>query len=415
MTWFPRSISSRLHRSNVTVRRLAKRRGAVSALVALLLLVLGPVSIGAAEPYEISAILPMTGFAAFIGTNQAQALAIFENLVNRTGGIRGRPIHFKILDDQSSPQVALQIANTLLPSHPAVILGFSLAAECRTIAPIVTAGPLIYCFSPSVQPPRGSYVFVSSVDVDAIDSAFMRFARERGYRKLAFIFPTDASGQISDQTIRDVLNRPENHDLRIVAMEHFNPTDISVAAQEAIVKAADPDMVYTSATGTAFGNVLHAAHDGGLNVPIVGNASNMNYEQLAQYSTFLPKELLFNGYLFQEPSSVRGPSRSKIDEFNAAFQAAKIHPSPIQGLAWDPAALVVSALRHLGPSATATQIRDYLETLHGEAGINGVYDFRSGNQHGLSDTAVVVVRWDPATSDFVLMSGPGGQRLSSPR
>jgi branched-chain amino acid transport system substrate-binding protein len=381
----------------------------------LLLGVLAPAASGAADTYEIGVILPMTGFAAFIGSNQAQALAIEENVVNRTGGIRGRPVHFKILDDQGSPQVALQLVNGLLPSRPAVILGFSLAAECRTMVPVVTSGPVIYCFSPSVTPPRGSYVFVSSVDVEAIESAFVRFARERGYRKLGLLFPTDASGQISEQTMHDVLARPDNRDMRIVALEHFNPTDISVAAQEANVKAAEPDLVYTTATGSAFGNVLRAVHDGGLNVPVVGTAANMSYEQLAQYAGFLPKELLFNGYLFQEPSSVRGPSRVRIDEFTAAFAAAKVRPSPLHGLAWDPAALIVSALRHLGPSATAPQIRDYLEGLHGEAGINGVYDFRIGNQHGLSDTAVVVVRWDPTTSDFVLVSGPGGQKFAPPR
>ena len=375
----------------------------MKALLAALVLLalLGSIPAAAADPYEINVILPMTGSAAFIGANESQALAVYEKLVNRTGGIRGRPIHFKIADDQGSPQIALELTNTLLPSHPAVIMGYAVAAQCRTVLPVVTNGPVIYCFSPSVLPPKGSYVFVSSVTVEAIDSGFMRFARDRGYRKIGLIFPTDASGQISDQTIRDVLSRPEYRDLKIVDLEHFNPTDLSVAAQVANVKAAAPDIIYTSATGAAFGNVLRAIHDGGVNVPVVGTAANMSFEQLAQYSAFLPKELLFNGFLYQQPASARGASRAKIDEFNAALAAINAHPSPLHGLAWDPAVLVVSALRKLGPSASAQQLRDYLAALHGEPGISGVYDFRSGDQHGLSDSAVIVVRWDPASSDFV--------------
>jgi branched-chain amino acid transport system substrate-binding protein len=388
------------------------RRRLTALLIALLLLL----SIGraseAADPYAIDVIVPMTGFAAFLGNAQAQALAAYQTVVNRTGGIRGRPIQFNILDDQGSPQVALQLVNSLLPKHPVVVLGFSLAAECRTVAPVVTNGPVIYCLSPSVQPPGGSYVFASSVSVDATETAFMRFARDRGYRKIAFIFPTDASGQISDQSIRDVLNLPENRSLRIVTIEHFNPTDISVAAQIANIKATDPDLIYTTATGSAFGTVLRAVHDAGLTVPVEGTAANMSYDQLAQYTTFLPKELLFNGYLFQDPASAKGPTRKKIDEFDAALQEAKMRPSPVHGLAWDPAVLVVAALRHLGTSATAAQLHDYLEALHDEPGINGIYDFRNGNQRGLTQSSVVIVRWNPATTEFVLVSGPGGQKLS---
>lgn len=367
----------------------------------VLLAILGSPPASAADPYEINVILPMTGSAAFIGANESQALSAYEKLVNRTGGIRGRPIHFRISDDQGSAQIALELTNAFLPSNPAIIMGYSVAAQCRTVLPVVANGPVIYCFSPSVLPPKGSYVFVSSVTVEAIDSGFMRFARDRGYRKIGLIFPTDASGQISDQTIHDVLARSEYRDLKVADLEHFNPTDLSVAAQVAKLKAAAPDIIYTSATGAAFGNVLRAIHDGGVNVPVVGTAANMSFEQLAQYGSFLPKELLFNGFLYQQPVGARGASRAKIDEFNSALAAIGAHPSPLHGLAWDPAALVVGALRKLGASATAAQLRDYLAALHGEPGISGVYDFRSGDQHGLSDRAVVVVRWDPASSDFV--------------
>jgi hypothetical protein len=37
--------------------------------------------------------------------------------------------------------------------------------------------------------------------------------------------------------------------------------------------------------------------------------------------------------------------------------------------------IAVHALRHLGPAATPQQYRDYVNSLHSWAGINGVYDF----------------------------------------
>ena len=41
----------------------------------------------AAEPYEINAILPLTGAAAFIGSAEAKSLGVIEELTNRLGGI----------------------------------------------------------------------------------------------------------------------------------------------------------------------------------------------------------------------------------------------------------------------------------------------------------------------------------------
>ena len=45
------------------------------------------------QPYEIDAILPLTGPVAFLGKGEASALAVVQDFVNKRGGIRGRPVH----------------------------------------------------------------------------------------------------------------------------------------------------------------------------------------------------------------------------------------------------------------------------------------------------------------------------------
>ncbi len=127
------------------------------ACFVLLLLALPAV---AADPYTIDVILPMTGGAAFNGKIQEQGLRILESLVNKTGGIHGRPLDFAVHDDQSSPLVDVQIVNALLEKKPAVILGPSSNAACSAILSLLTNGPTVnWCFSPGVNPPSGSYVF----------------------------------------------------------------------------------------------------------------------------------------------------------------------------------------------------------------------------------------------------------------
>jgi branched-chain amino acid transport system substrate-binding protein len=374
---------------------------------------IAPPRLQAADPVQIDVVIPLTGPSAFLGKNQFDTLGIFEKATNAAGGVRGRPIHFNILDDQSSPQVAVQLVNGLLPRHPSLIMGFSTIAECSAVTPLVSSsGPLLYCFTPVSQPPAGGYVFASSVSTEYMMPVQLRFFRDRGFHKLAILATTDATGQQSERTLRSTLTLPENASLHIVAAEHFNPTDVSIAAIVANIKAAEPDIIFGVANGPAFGTLLRSLHDAGVDVPVLASAANMNYEQLAQYNGFVPKELLFNGFVFQDPSAVRGTLRRQIDAGLAAFRTANVRPTVLHALAWDPSVLLLDALRSIGPDATATQLRDYLEQLHGKPALTGIYDFRSGNQHGLNETSVILVRWEPKTADFKAVTGPAGAPLA---
>jgi branched-chain amino acid transport system substrate-binding protein len=87
-------------------------------------------------------------------------------------------------------------------------------------------------------------------------------------------------------------------------------------------------------------------------------------------------------------------------------------PDTAVASAWDPTLIIVSGLRQLGPNATATQLRDYILKLHDFAGLNGMYDFRRGDQHGLDPLSSPLVRWDKTAGAFVLISKPGGMPLS---
>jgi len=98
-------------------------------------------------------------------------------------------------------------------------------------------------------------------------------------------------------------------------------------------------------------------------------------------------------------------------EFYDVFKSVNLVPTPLNADAWDPANIVVSALRAIGPSATAEQVRDFIGNLTGYTGIFGEYDFHK-NQHGLSDPRdIVIVRWDQNRNDWIAESRRGGARL----
>lgn len=379
---------------------------------ALLLAVTTPAHSAAAvsgEPYEINVILSLTGGAAFLGKAEQQALGLIEGIANRRGGIKGRPLKFAIVDDQSSPQLAVQLANGIIAKHVPIFIGSDLTAPCSAIGPLVEkAGPTEYCTSPGINPAPGSYIFSASAATRADAVALVRYFRERGWTKIGLLTSTDASGQSFETSFDRAMAMPENSGMTAVVREHFATPDLSISGQAAHIKAVNPQAVIGWTTGTPFGTVLRGLHDVGYDGPVAGGNGNMIFGQLAQYASFLPKELYFPGRRAVAEGTPPGPVHDAQTVYFNAFASIGVRPDFANNIGWDPAMIVVDAMQHLGPDATAQQTRDYILNLHSWSGINGVYDFRDGEQRGIGLTSIVIDKWDPDRTRFIAVSKPGG-------
>lgn len=383
--------------------------------VAAMLSILTMTSIAqAAEPYTIDAVLSLTGPGAFLAGGERDGLEIAERAINDSGGIRGQPIKFVFLDDQSNPQTAVQLANQVIAAKPAVMMGSTLVASCRAYAPLLQNGPLDYCLSPGFHPDAGSYVYSSSVSTIDLMDVQVRYFRLKGWTRLAAIVSSDATGQDAENGIKEALAKPENKDVRLVELAHFNVGDVSVAAQIATIKAAKPQAVIAWATGTPAATIFHAIQDAGLDVPIATTGGNMIHREMEQYASFLPRQL----YFASPQWSVRDHALLKRIEFEEHdtlykyFEAAGKSVDASSPLSWDPAMIVASGLRKLGPGATAAQLRDYVAHLKSFAGVNGIYDFEAVPQRGLSGDDTIVAEWSPKTGTWETVARPTGIPLN---
>lgn len=385
------------------------------ALTALLSLALlgAPLTASAADPFEINAILPMTGAGAFLGKEESDALNVIQTLTNKSGGIGGRPIKFVIADDQSNPQVALELANGVIAKKVAVILGSALVSNCSAMMPLVKDGPVMYCFSPGIHPADGSYVFSSNISTDNLVLASARYLSARGLKKIAVITSTDATGQDAEHAIDAAFGAQGGLGTSIVAREHFNPTDLSVTAQMTRIKASGAQALVAWSTGTPAATLLRGVVDVGLQVPVITSEGNLTYAQMKAYSAFMPKELLFPAPPAMAPDQLApGPLRNAVHSYIDAFKAnGSLRPDIGQVLAWDPTMLVIAALKKYGTGATAEQIRGMIAGLKGYVGVNGVYDFHAVPQRGIGADATVMVRWDPSKGTWIGVSKPGGAPL----
>lgn len=364
----------------------------------------------AADPYDVYVLLPLTGSVSFYAQSQQQTLKAIENATNKSGGIGGRPLHFVIQDDQSNPQIDVQLANEIFAKNVPVMLGPTNTAQCNAVAPLVKNGPVIYCFTPGAHPEAGSYVFAFGASTDYVVNASLHYLSLRGLKRVATITSTDASGQDGDRMIG--LAADADKSIQLVAREHFNPTDVSVAAQISRLKAQNPQAIVVWTTGTPFGTILRGIQESGLEVPVLTTNGNLTWAQMKQYATIMPKELLFPGGPFHAPEQYTDKGmRDAIGTFYGELHALGAQPDWGHNNCWDPAALVVAALKKYGPGATAQQVRDFIAGLRKYPGINGEYDFAKQPQRGLDENSVVMVRWDAAKQNFTPVSRQGGEPL----
>jgi branched-chain amino acid transport system substrate-binding protein len=361
-------------------------------------------------PYELNAILPLTGTFAFFGQASQKTMSLVADRVNATGGIHGRPVHMNFLDDQSSPQLDVQYANGLIAKKTAVILGPAVTATCAAVAPLVKpAGPLMFCISPYID--TGSYVYVTAGT--ALDNAIvvLRYYREHGYKRFAMLNSTDASGAALDKAFEDAFALPEFASLNLIAHQHFSPADQSVAAQMAVIKASGPQVLISWTVGSPFATVIRGIHDSGLDVPVCANGANMTIAQISQLAAIAPKELDF----LTIPAAVHGsavePRIAKVQrELNAMFEHAGLKVDGGYANGYDMTILVMDALRNTPPDPSAAQMQTYFSHLHDFAGANAIYDFRSG-QRGSGQYGFELARFNASKNDFEPISKPGGVPL----
>ncbi|MFC0385191.1 ABC transporter substrate-binding protein [Muricoccus vinaceus] len=390
-------------------------KGRRVGLAALMLLMLVAGAARAQSPLQVTVILPLTGNGAFLGQGQQRTLQALQAQVNKDGGVGGRQLEFVYRDDQSSPQVTVQLTNAAVAQRPAVLLGSSLVAMCNAMVPLVRNGPFTYCLSPAIQPAAGGYMYSSGTSTHDLLAADFRYFRSRGWTRVALISSTDATGQDFQNGVNAALRMPDNAGIQIVENARFNQTDVSVSAQMERIRAADPQVLVTWTTGGPIATVFKGIVQAGLNIPVMTTNGNQIFEQMDQYAEFLPRELyiatsLFpphEGRLTYEPGVEQAQQR-----FYTAMNEAKIGIDNRAALAWDAANLLVEALRKLGPGATAAQVKAHMEGLTGWAGISGIYDFRQVPSRGLGIANAVVTRWDPAARRWTVVSRPGGEPLT---
>ena len=368
-----------------------------------------------AQDAPLNVILSMTGNAAFLGQMRQRTLTAMEKPLNQEGGIGGKPIRFVFHDDQTSPQVTVQITSSLLAEHPPVVLGASLSGTCTAELPLIKAnGPVAYCFSPGIHPPPGSYMFSAGTSTRDLAQMMFRYFLARGWTRVATMTSSDVTGQEMEEGFDEARRTPGLDAVNMVSRQRFNIGDVSTAAQIGRIAEAKPDVLIVWSTGSAVAGVFKAMIQAGLDVPVVTSNGNMSVDVMRQFAGFLPKTLLVPApaFLPHEGLYTQDPrTEKKQAAYYKTMQEAGLPIDLNTAGVWDATLMVVDGLRTLGEKATPQKLREWLAALKDYPGIVGIYDFTRIPQRGAGEEDSIMARWDAAGDKWVPVAAPGGKPL----
>jgi len=124
-------------RSAVITRRRVLGWGAGALGAATVLPSPWRAAFGAAKPYKIGSLQPLSGTAASGGVTALVGLQMAVDRINASGGINGRPIEIVVADDESKPDVARRKAEKLVvEDNIDVQVGGFLSNICLACMPV---------------------------------------------------------------------------------------------------------------------------------------------------------------------------------------------------------------------------------------------------------------------------------------
>jgi branched-chain amino acid transport system substrate-binding protein len=343
--------------------------------------------------------------------NQYEALAAAWNSV---GGIDGHPIELNFYDTESSAAVAVQIVPKVESSGAKAFFSCCFAAESQAAdAKTSTEGPVTFNADPNIPMPAGSYLFDATMPATEGLAATEKFIGLKGWKKVALLTDTTPG----EDTARDSLTAAAAaNGYSVTTDQIFDVSATSLATQIAQIAATKPDAVVLWSVGPQIATAFSAIESSSLaNTPVLLADGDLNLAILKKTASTLPANTYAPGayYLVAQSGGVPANEAAVLKYFLKAQGFTGSTDDNVASYLVDSFNVAVAALEHLGVNATNQQILNYVQTLSGFQGINGVYHFSPANHTGLSGLTMGMVKVAPNTLDLTPVANAGVTKLLS--
>jgi branched-chain amino acid transport system substrate-binding protein len=312
----------------------------------------------AADPFLVGVISPMTGPMGPLGPVSTSAILWWAELVNNSGGIRGRRVKVDVCDDEGNPEKAVTCARRHIENGASLILDNSVSGTIRAIMPMLGNGPAMIIASPIVNPNPKTYVFqISPTDLD-ITKGLLNYLKADNIDKLAMIASTDTTGEANAQNALTVFP-PAGVKLSLARID-LGATDASIQLAN-VVK--DNPIIYSGYSGAGAATVVKSFYNLGLNIPFIISNANLTDAFMNLIKDNMPPRLLGLGLGVMVPGFLKEPGKTRFEEFKKSFEATSKQPIALltlQGLMMSDTAEAV--LRNVDDPRDAAAVKKFLET-----------------------------------------------------
>lgn len=374
-------------------------------LIAILLTIGLVGSLFAAEPIKLGFVASITGGASFLGEPEKNTAIMIQDLVNKEGGINGRPLEILIEDSKSSESDAVLVTKKLIERDKVVvIIGSSTSGESMAMAnicekaqiPMISMAAAGQIVTPAeeykriINSPKAAFevpkvqrpwIFKSpQTDTSAVEAIYA-YMKKKNISKVGIISVSDGFGSSGRAELKRLAPK---YGITLVADEVYGPKDSDMTAQLTRIKASGAQAVINWSVGPtqvvvtknwkalAMGIPLYQSHGFGSkkNIELAGGAAEGVICPLGRLVVWdkLPK------------SNPQYPVLSKYaQEYEKRF---KSEVSTFGGHAYDALYMVIDALKKVGPDKA--KIRNYLENnIKNWPGTGGIFNMSPTDHTGL--------------------------------
>ncbi|AJY75616.1 substrate-binding protein [Paenibacillus beijingensis] len=214
-------------------------------------------SVGSVDVIKIGVLAPTTGFMSTHGEAIKMGALITEEMINKEGGIMGKPVKMVIEDDKSDPAVAAEKAKQLINKDKVqFLIGTGSSAETLAVVPVAEESkiPFIYsldgeCKTCSLnnKQEKAKYIFASGPTPEMLLDKFLPEMMNKFGKKVFFV----GADYVFPHFMNDIAEKIVIEKGGEVVGSDYAPTDTTDYSPIINrIKKAEPDILFLTLPGT---------------------------------------------------------------------------------------------------------------------------------------------------------------------
>jgi branched-chain amino acid transport system substrate-binding protein len=354
------------------------------------------------EPIKIGASLPLTGDFAEPGVAAQQGYKIWQELVNKDGGLLGRQVELVIKDDQSDQNVIVSDYNALIQKEKVDLLLGTFSSLLNLPASAVAERNKMLFVEPAGGSPemfsRGfKYLFFAQQataqhQADLFAEWVTGLPDDQKPKTAAYVIADDPFGGPVAEGIQEKL---EADGVKTVYSKVYPPETVNFDAAAAAVASKKPDVIAQGSAGLADGvNLIRSLIKVGYSPKQMFQASTPSFAD--QYSDAIGLKNT-EGVFYAVSYHVDSPTPGN-EEFLAAYRA-KYDADPPEDAAdgYAAAQVLQKAVEEVG-EIDQTKLADWLR----ENEVDTILGPLSWDETGAPEQAFLLAQWQNGDEEIVL-------------